>query len=43
MKQALHKRRVRLEADGRVAPKAAQMLHYVIHVSPDSRKACCTL
>ena len=39
VKQALHKRRVRLEAEGRVAPKAAQMLHYVIHVSPDSRKA----
>lgn len=43
MKQALHKRRVRLEAEGKVAPKAAQMLHYVIHVSPDSRKARCTL
>ena len=43
VKQALHKRRVRLEAEGRVAPKAAQMLHYVIHVSPDSRKARCAL
>lgn len=43
VKQALHKRRVRLEAEGKVAPKAAQMLHYVIHVSPDSRKARCAL
>lgn len=40
VKQALHRRRVRIEAEGRVAPKAAQMLHYVIHISPDGRKAC---
>lgn len=39
VKQALHRRRVRLESEGKAAPKAAQMLHYVIHVSPDSRKA----
>lgn len=37
-KQALHRRRVRLQAAGAAVPRDPHMMQHVVHVSPDARK-----